>query len=185
VLVRGPASFAPVQRSGIGLWSALMSTGRVTTSLAGHPGDLFVLKQPIRPVDGRERAGPRAADVRGRPCRCAHVRAAACHAGRSPCIRRCVARGRPGLSINHRLAKSAWSVRRVTAAVAPAGQRSGCCWVRLCPSVHLAVQMAVLSARPSLALRLPRVPLSWPPCASWWRGAETHRPRKRRPRCRR
>jgi len=33
VLVSGPASFALVQRGGIGLWSALMSTGRATASL--------------------------------------------------------------------------------------------------------------------------------------------------------
>jgi len=43
VLVSGPASFAPVQRGGIGLWSVLMSTGRVTASLAGHPS------RPLRP----------------------------------------------------------------------------------------------------------------------------------------
>jgi len=34
--VSGPASFVLVQRGGIGLWSALMSTGRATVSLTQH-----------------------------------------------------------------------------------------------------------------------------------------------------
>ena len=51
VLVSGPASFALVQRGGVGLWSALMSTGRATASLAGHPGDLPARGRgrPLRP----------------------------------------------------------------------------------------------------------------------------------------
>ena len=55
---RVSASFALVQRGGIGLWSALMSTGRATASLTGHPGDL--------PARGRERPlRPEAIDPTG------------------------------------------------------------------------------------------------------------------------
>ncbi|MCA1603163.1 MAG: hypothetical protein LC776_16515, partial [Acidobacteria bacterium] len=61
VLVSGPASFTLVQHGGIGLWSALMSMGRATASLAGHPcdlpargrGDLFVPN-----ADGESRRRP-------------------------------------------------------------------------------------------------------------------------------
>ena len=51
VLVSGPASFALVQLGGIGLWSALMSTGRVTASPTNHPGDLPARGRgrPLRP----------------------------------------------------------------------------------------------------------------------------------------
>ena len=55
VLVSGPVSFALVQRGGIGLWSALMSTGRATASLAGRPRRDLPARgrgRPLRPERG-------------------------------------------------------------------------------------------------------------------------------------
>ena len=67
VLVSGPASFALVQRGGIGLWSALMSTGRATASLAGRPS-----RRPAR-QRARATSSSRSNDRREPTCAYAQV----------------------------------------------------------------------------------------------------------------
>jgi hypothetical protein len=111
VLVSGPASFALVQRGGIGLWSALMSTGRATASLAGHPGDLPARGRgrPLRP-EATDPTGGRVQTCRSARCRCPWMSMPPC-----PCAARCHA-------VRH--AAISWSAQPYLN-TAPTGQRGG------------------------------------------------------------